>query len=792
MTRQLVLLLGCFLFSLGTFADNKWTLSGQVASKSDKAPLEFVTVSLLRTDSTMVDGATTDSLGQYSLKNVLSGTYILRYSFVGLSDRFVRVDVQGDKSMGTIYLDDTQGQVLGEVVVAGRRPTFSQNLDRKVYVASSDVMATSGSISDLLQHVPTLDVDIDGNVSLRGNSNVMILIDGRPSAQMNSKNRGDILQQMSASQIERIEVITNPSAEYKPDGVSGVVNIITKKNVKPGLNGTVSANAGSKGRYNAGISATYHTGRWNFLGGFSYKKDRYDRMTKDYRTYSDHAIHQNQYGLGHPTSYQTNLGVGVNITDQDRLEVQGGYNRRHFLRSEDIRSTDVGTAGDTLSSYHRTRSADAIENNWTGSVHYSHTYGEKNRIDLDYAYDSETEDEGNDYHTITQTDSSTTDVLEHQYVWDAMYLNTASARLEHHFGDAWVLKAGYELEAERRVQRFHLSTFDGTEYVRDDAHWSDFSNKRIIHSLYANLQLALHQWDFLAGLRGEYVSQRSHLFTLDSLTRQHYFNLYPTLHASWHLNKQQSLLFSYSLRVHRPDGDWLNPFAESINPLSLRSGNPDLEPEKTHSFEVGWQWENESGTNLMATLYERYTTNEIVWISHNLDNGQLLSRPENAKSHHAAGAEVVWSQPVGRWLNFNCNLNGFYSQITGTTQGAGSNHNSWSWSMLVNANFTPFKNFVLQLNTRYRSRRALSQGYRKGDFRMNLGAKYEIPRWNLSFIASVTDLFDTYKRSQVLETEDMVQHVETRRNPRIVYVGAVWNFGLQKKKASEIKYDEGL
>jgi hypothetical protein len=112
--------------------------------------------------------------------------------------------------------------------------------------------------------------------------------------------------------------------------------------------------------------------------------------------------------------------------------------------------------------------------------------------------------------------------------------------------------------------------------------------------------------------------------------------------------------------------------------------------------------------------------------------------------------------------------------------------------MLVNANFTPFKNFVLQLNTRYRSRRALSQGYRKGDFRMNLGAKYEIPRWNLSFIASVTDLFDTYKRSQVLETEDMVQHVETRRNPRIVYVGAVWNFGLQKKKASEIKYDEGL
>ncbi|MGI6223114.1 MAG: TonB-dependent receptor domain-containing protein [Prevotella sp.] len=792
MTRKLILYVGLFLCCLGVNAENKWTLTGRVLAKSDQTPLEFATVSLLRSDSTLADGATTDSLGCFTLKGISSGTYILRYSYVGLSDLFAKVDVKSDQSLGDIYLDDSHSQQLNEVVVAGHKPTFSQHLDRKVYIASNDIMATSGSISDLLQHVPTLDVDIDGNVSLRGNSNVMILVDGRPSAQMNSKNRGDILQQMSASQIEKIEVITNPSAEYKPDGVSGVVNIITKKNVKPGLNGSVSANVGSKGRYNAGVNVNYHTGRWNFLGAFSYKKDRYDRMTQDDRTYSDHVIHQNQYGLGHPTSYQTNLGFGVNITNQDRFEAQGGYNRRHFLRSEDIHSNDDSNDGNRLSTYHRTRSADATENNWNGSLHYSHTYGEENRIDVDYAYNSLAEDEGNDYHTITQTDSTSTDLLENQHVWDAMYLNTASARWEHHFGKNWVLKAGYELEAERRVQRFHLSNFDGTSYVPDAAHSSDFANKRIIHSLYTTLQFTLHQWEFLAGLRGEYVTQRSHLYTLDSLTRQHYCNVYPTLHASWHMNKQHTLMLSYSLRVQRPDGDWLNPFAESINPLSLRSGNPDLEPEKTHSFEVGWQWETEAGTNLMATLYERYTINEIVWTSHNLDNGQLLSRPENAKSHNAAGVEIVWSHPVSRWLNFNCNLNGFYSQITQTTQGSGGNHNSWSWSMLVNANLTPWKNFTLQLNTRYRSRRALSQGYRKGDFRMNLGAKYDIPKWKLSFIASVTDLFDTYKRSQELDTGDMKQRVEMRRNPRIIYVGAVWNFGLQKKKNNEIKYDEGL
>ncbi|MGI6233307.1 MAG: TonB-dependent receptor domain-containing protein [Prevotella sp.] len=792
MKKKLLLFLGFLFLCITANADIKWTLTGQVAAKSDKSPLEFAAVSLLRADSTLAGGTTTDSLGHYVITGVDTGSYIMRYSFVGCSDKFVNVDVRSNQSLGTLYLDDTSGRQLGEVVVSGHRPTFSQQLDRKVYMTDNDVMATTGSISDLLQHVPTLDVDIDGNVSLRGNSNVMILVDGRPSAQMNSKNRGDILQQMSASQIERIEVITNPSAEYKPDGVSGVVNIVTRKNVKPGLNGTVSVNAGSKSRYGAGLNANYHVGKWNFTGGFSYKKDRYDRTTHDDRTYSTHAIKQEQLGLGHPSSYQYSLGVGVDLTDKDHFEANGGYNRRHFLRSEDISSTDTNSDGTTLSTYKRTRSADATENNWTGSLHYSHLYGKNNRIDVDYSYNSQKEDEGNDYRTITTTDSTTTDQKEWQHVLDAMYLNTASVRLEHHFSDVLTLKAGYEFECERRVQRFHLSLYDGTEYVNDSARSSDFTNRRIIHSLYTTAQLTLGQWELLAGLRGEYVSQRSHLYTLDSLTTQHYFNLYPTLHASWHLNKQLTMLLSYSLRVQRPDGDWLNPFAEYINPLSLRSGNPDLEPEKTHSFEWGWQWENEAGARIMATFYDRYTINEIVWTSHNLDNGQLLTRPENAKSHNAAGAELVWSQPVARWLHFDCNLNGFYNRISGTTQGSGGNHNSWSWSMLVNADITPWKNFTLQINSRYRSRCALSQGYRKGDFRMNLGARYEIPQWRLSFIASVTDLFDTYKRSQELDTGDMVQHVVTRRNPRIIYVGAVWNFGLQKKKNNEIKYDEGL
>lgn len=690
------------------------------------------------------------------------------------------------------YMDYLNGQELGEVVVTARKPTFSQKLDRKVYSVGQDIMATTGSVSDILQNVPTLDVDIDGNVSLRGNSNVTILIDGRPSAQMNSKNRGDILQQMPASQIDRIEVITNPSAEFKPDGTTGVVNIITKKNARSGLNGTASANIGSKGRYGAGANASWNLGKWSLNGGIAYKKDRYDRTTDDNRSYSDHNVKQQTYGLGHPSAWQFNLGTGVSLSPNDRLEASGAYSRRHFLRSEDIKSTDTSTSGNQLSTYQRTREADAKENGWTGSLHYQHNYGKENHLDVDYSYQSNTENEGNDYQTSTQTSGTTIDQREWQHVWDATYLHTASVRLEHHFSPMLTLKAGYELENERREQSYGLKLLQGTDWIADNSRSSDFANRRTIHSLYSTLQFSLGKWELLGGLRGEYVSQRSHLYATDSVASQHDFNLYPTFHASLHLSPYHSLMASYSLRVRRPDGDWLNPYAEYINPLSLRAGNPDLEPEKTHSMELGWQWLSESGTHLMATLYDHYTTNEIVWTAHNQANGQLLTRPENARSHNAAGLELVWSQPVMSWLHLDCNVNGFYSQITGTTQGSGSNHNAWSWTAMMNADITPLPYLTLQLNTRYRSRLTLAQGYRRPDFRLNLGARYDIPKWKLSLITSVTDLFNTHRKEQVLNTGDMVQHVITRRNPRIVYFGVVWNFGLQKKKHNEIKYDEGM
>jgi outer membrane receptor for ferrienterochelin and colicin len=800
MKRIVVLVLSLFI-TTAIFAQTG-SISGKVVQKSDGAPMSYVMVTLLK-DSTAADqgktadaskivtGAMTDTLGNFSIQNINNGKYLLQFSFVGLSDYYMNVDINGSTTIPTVTLDDTNLNI-GEAVVVADRPTFTQKLDKKVYDIGNDVMATTGSISDLLRNVPTLDVSLDGTISLRGNSNVMILVDGRPSAMMNSKNRGEILQQLSAGQIERIEVITNPSAEYKPDGVSGIINIVQKKNVKPGFNGSLNANVGSNGRYGAGTTLSYHRGKFNIIGGLSYRKDRYDRVTDDKRTYSSSNVHEITNGEGHPKTLQTNLGMSIDLTPQDKIEASGSYGFRRFHRSEDIQSVRLDSLGSEASRYSRTRQAHSTEDHWDAAFHYTHEYGKANSFQADYNYSSENESEENYYHTVTTTPDSTMDAMDRQHVYGFQGVHSAKLSLEQHFGDALTLNSGYELEALKAKNSFHLYDYIGNDYVYNTSSSSDFMHKRLINSLYSTLKAELGSWELLGGLRGEYVSQHSHLYTLDSLMSQHYFSIYPSFHAAWNYTEKQSIMFSYSLRVNRPEGDEMNPFPEYLNPLSLRSGNPDLKPEKIHSLELGWQWHDVSGTNFLATLYERHIMNEITDVSYYLDNGVLLTRPENTNATDEAGLEVVWSQPVGKWLNFNWNVNGFYNKINLSEITPGSNKDAFEWSTMLNANLTPIKHLTVQLNSRYRSGSLLPQGHSDPDFIMNMGAKYDIPSINLTFICSVTDVFDTYKRSYTLDTPELKQKVEMRRNPRIIYLGAVWNFGIGQKKASEIKYDEGL
>ncbi len=705
-------------------------------------------------------------------------------TFIALLSATMSVSAQNETDSIDTSLYD---KYLDEIVIVAKKTGTVVKTDRKVYSVSQDITSKATSASEFLNHIPSVEVDIDGNVSMRGNNNVTILINGKPSAMMAGKTRAEALGQLSASNIERIEVIDNPSSEFKAEGGGGIINIIMKAETKKGVNGSIVANVGSAGRYNAGVNLNYGIRNMNFYGGYTFRRDRYDRTVDDYRISPADTISQTTYGLGRPVSHTFRLGMTTNITSTDILSVYGNYNRRNFKRDEyvDSRTNEIG--GVVTDSYHRDRDADAKENMWEGSIQYSHRYGNSNEISIAYVYSSESEDELNRYSTIRQN----VETRNNETVWDANYIHNANLRWQHTLSDNIKLTSGYEFEHLRAEQNYHVSDWDGTAFIPNTDESNDFTHLRTLNSIYTNADMTFGLWHVNTGLRGEYTDIDNQLKSISENRRKHYFDLFPSVRVSHNIGDDMELSTRYSMRINRPQGSDMNPFAERINPLSLEAGNPDLKPEKINIADLGIRWLSNAGS-ITANLFYRHISDGITEVSRYIDNGILLTTKENLRTSHNAGVELVWNMRVANWLNINLNGTGYYNSINTSRLGITGTREMFTWSGLLNADFTPIKHGTVQLNARYHSASLVPQGKRDGDFQLNLGLKFDVPSINLALFASITDLLDTYKLSYTLDTPALKQKVEKRRNPRIIYVGLSWNFGGSKKQHHNVEYDEEM
>lgn len=639
-------------------------------------------------------------------------------------------------------------------------------------------MSTSGSVSDLMRNIPSVHVDVEGHVSLRGSENVNILIDGKPSTLMNARTRADVLRQMPASEIERIEVITNPSAAYKPDGVNGIINIVRKKQKENGLHGSLAANVGTKGRGNATASANYNTGRVNLFASYGIRRDYYEIKNTDERIRMDNTaryVSQLTTGKAHPLSHIVRAGADWNISSNDRLQVNGGFNRRHFIRRDNIYATDRDAGQNITYQSLRYRYDNENVRQWEAGTVYTHTFGPSQRLTADYSYSSLEGLEDNQYATYA-TDSTTKDNTQ---TWQAYYQHLFCLTYHHVWGEHLKLQLGYELDALQTDLNYHVQNLEGDTFVPDLGRTSDFTNNETNHALYATLEYKQGPWGVLLGLRPELMQIKSQLFTLDSIVKNDYFMVYPTLHTSYAIDGHSELQLNYSLRVNRPEADDLNPFPEYQNPLTLKAGSPYLKPEKVHSLEAGYQWKKRS-TTILGTLYYRYVTNKLTTITRYVDHNVLLTTKENLNNGSSAGAEIILDTEIGSWMSLNLNGNLFYDQIDATRLGYGKRKDALAWSAALNANLTPFRNTLLQVNSRYLSPTLMPQGRREGSFTTDIGVKYEIPRLNLSFTATLSDVFHTQKIIYTLDTPQLRQRLEQRSNSRVFYLGVAWNFDTSK------------
>jgi len=784
-----------FLIPQFICAQNTGTIAGKITDVSTTQPVEFVNVVLMKPGNTaIIKREVTDVKGNYKLSNVPDGTYFIIASFIGYQNLKTATFTVGPASRRVIQDIKLDGGAknLDEVSVVSNKPLYNNTIDRKVYDVSQDILAKSGSASEILANVPLVQVDVDGNISLR-NSTATILINGKVSPLMGA-NAAAALQQLPANSIERIEVITNPSAKYKPDGTGGIINIVLKKNVKRGLNGTIIANVGNGERYNASANVNYNPGKINIYGSYSLKQDyrqrtnannriQTDQLTGAIRYYNDFAV-QN----ARPFSNVAGLGIDYNISNKTTIGLSGNFYLRN-MRKHDVTSKMVSAEAVLEQDYERRRENFEQEKNLDATVYAEHSFKKsdhKLRFEFNLSHSPEVED---NHYTNSFRYPNMADQLDNTLIKKTADQKHAAITYENPVTEHSKIEAGYDGQYNKEDLDFYGEAFNNQQqkFLTDLNKTNRFIYHENVHALYGTYALEVKKLGAMLGLRGEYSDITSKLITTGEVIPNHYFKVYPTLHFTYKITDNKELQLNYSRRVRRPEADELNPFAEYADPTNVRVGNPFLLPEIIHAIELGYQWSS-SHFSLLPGIYYRYTYNRFTAITTPLDDSVLVTRQQNLSSDKAFGADVVLTFHPSDKLNFNVIPNVFYNQIDASNLGYSGKKSTVTWSANFNGSYTLPWGMAMQLNSIYKSARLTPQGKFLPSFVLNIGLREEVLKKKGSVYLTVSDLFKSQRQVAELQSQFLMQQVNQRSNSRIFYLGFNYNFGIMKKK-KDLQFD---
>lgn len=776
-------------------------IAGNVLDKSTSQTVEFATIQLLNlSDSAPIKSTVTDKKGKFILENIEPGSYLLRCSFIGFSNKDIPVNInkQSRLNLGKIEITPVASS-MKEVTVTGKKSVLNTSIDRKVYNVTQDIMAQSGTASDVLKNIPSVEVDIEGNVSLRGSEAVLILINGRPSPLM-GKTRAEVLQQFPANSIERIEVITNPSAKFKPDGTSGIINIVLKKNIKTGFNGNVIANAGNRSRYNGSLGLNYKPGKLNVFANYSYRQDSRLRLNNTNREYFDSSgktesfYTEDNQSPSRPYSHYVTLGADYELNSHNSFGISGNFYTRKLVK-HDVTAYNFLDKNNVLTdNYNRLRYDPEKEKELDGTVYWQHNFPKEDhelRFELNVSGSNEIENNHytNEYYFPASASSFDNTVIkqkDNQQQLTIEYTNPLS--------ESSKLEAGYSGSFTQLDKNFYGEYYDTVQqkFVKDLVKSNQFLYKEFIHAFYATYQHSYEKFGYELGLRAEPVNIKGNLVTKDSLISNNYFKVFPTVHLSYKI-KNNELQLNYSKRVNRAEGDDLNPFPEYRDPRNLRAGNPKLLPEIIHSVEFGYKWQNKN-YSFVPSLYYRYKKNGFTTVTIPVNDSVLLTTQQNLSNDQSAGLELIFSAKAGKFFSANLSSNFFYEKIDATELGYSEKKSIVSMSLNYNSSFVFTPTTFLQISCNYRSARLTPQGKRYGTFVLNAGMRQDLLKKKISVILTVSDLFKTLKYKSELNSTYFNELSVGRRDAQIIYLGISYRFGKLIKKSNEekLQFDNNL
>jgi outer membrane receptor protein involved in Fe transport len=772
-----------------------FSVKGKVTDKSNK-PLEYSTISIQHPESyDEVSGGITDVAGNFSVE-VIAGQYLLYIETFSGTHYEAPITVDGNVDVGIIKMDETSVVTLEGATITGNTSMYRMELDKKVYDLSKDAMAKGSSVSDALQNVPSVEVDGEGNVSLRGNESVRILIDGKPSSLVGISDPAQALQSLPADMVERIEVVTNPSARFEAEGGAGIINIILKKGKMQGLNGSINVNGGIPVTAGASVNLNYRTGKWNLFTNLGYRYAEREREGSSFTTRYDadripRFEEMNNEGLRINNGYNLMLGTEYYLDDRNTFSISGSYRNGKNENKADLTYIDYDSTMTPYANSIRTENEKEDDYSVEGTFNFKHEFldpGHQFLVDLRATYSEETEN--GQLREIGQF----VDATERSFSSEYQNRVIISADYIYPFGEKGRFELGARGEMEGTLTEFKVDSLAGSEWINKDLFANRTDYRQNVYAAYAQFGQGFGNFSYFAGLRMENSDIAVKSILNNSVTRKNYVDFFPSLFLNYELGNDNQLQASYSRRIRRPRGWDLIPFTSYSNNRNLFVGNPDLNPQYTDSYELSYV--TKIG-KLMVTpnVYYSNTQDNIQRYQSLNQEGIFITRPINVGTEERYGGDLTFTYRPFKWWNFmgNVNLFGYKTEgqhtdtytnaetgevVTRTTNFDGD---GFSWFGRLNNTFTLPAKFNVQVSANYRGGTKTAQSERKPMYGVDFSINKDLFNDRATITASVRDIFNTRKMEYNSFGEDFEMESMNRWNIRSFNLTFTYRFNQSKR-----------
>lgn len=766
-------------------------IKGKVIDSKTQEAIEFVNIKITPKGSIkLLQGGVSDGIGAFQLGGLQAGTYEVTFTYVGYEPLVKEFQINNAVQVIDLKLVSlsSSDQLLKEVEVTGQRSQMKFEIDKKVFNVGQDLSSAGESATEVLSNIPSVEVDTEGEVSLRGNSSVTIWINGKESG-LTADNRAQILQQIPAESIDRIEVITNPSAKFSPEGTAGIINIILKADRKAGYFGSVQAGTNTEGEANAGANINYSSSKIDANASLGYRHSQ--------RTGGSITRRTNLPDYTYLNSDSEDDGSGNNLFARAGITY-------HFSKTDEVSATGFGMFGKRPStttinydatSYKSLRTSDSDNEMKGGNITlgYKHNFHNPDHyLDFSGSYNSWGMDNEATYNQTyenmperTTYQQQTGDIRNHNWAMQLDYSNKLSEKSK--------VEAGYKGNLSRETSP--VQTLSGTSpenAMPDYSLYNDFHYDQDIHALYATYASKFGNLGVQLGVRGEYtkVDTRSDAYPNGNMMpgnpfTKDYFSFFPSAFLSYSLPHQNEIQFNYSRRISRPWGGQLNSFQNITDSTNISSGNPELMPQYANAYELNYikTWEKHT---LSASVYYRTTEDVIQRVSYMQDD-VMYSTFVNVTKNQSAGLELVAKDRFTRWLDLTSTLNLYYYELDGfeyygTTY---DKQEQFSWNIRLIANALLPWGLSFQATGNYNAPQAVAQGTREANYSMDAGLKKNFFNKTLSVSLNARDILNSRRWKTETSGENFTQYSERWRGKRQFGITLTYNFGNMKAKPSK-------